>query len=239
VGRTRSGTLSRQVEFGLAELTPETDRPGCWVLSLDGRPMSHVDTESPGRLHFEYMRLIALIAASATPAGESLRVLHLGGGALSLPRFLAATRPASAQLVVERDAALTAFVRETLPLPKKTSIRVRQADAHQVIGELPAARFDLVIADVPLPPEPGQIARILDDGGVYAANLTDGGRAHITAVRETFTDACLMADPLVLRGRRSGNLVLGARKGTMLEPIRLSPAQPVRLLRGAELTSYA
>ena len=41
------------------------------------------------------------MADLAFPPGEPLRVLHLGGGALTLPRYLQHTRPASRQLVAD------------------------------------------------------------------------------------------------------------------------------------------
>jgi spermidine synthase len=50
-----------------------------------------------------------------------VHALHLGGGALTLPRYLAHTRPGSRQLVAEVDDALTDLVREHLPLPPGTA----------------------------------------------------------------------------------------------------------------------
>src|SRR2546423_600544 len=90
---------------GAAALVPDPDRPGGWTLRLDGTPQSYVDTADPAVLHFEYMRRLGSVVDAAAPAGEPLRVLHLGGGALTLARYVAATRPGSTQQVVERDAA--------------------------------------------------------------------------------------------------------------------------------------
>ena len=82
-----------EVRFGRAELVPDLSRTGSWLLFTDGIPQSQVDTEDPGYLEFEYVRRIGHIADLAFPAGEPLRVLHLGGGGLTLPRYLAHTRP--------------------------------------------------------------------------------------------------------------------------------------------------
>ena len=57
---------------------------------------AHVDTADPTHLFFEYLRRIGHVADAFAPAGAPVRALHLGGGALTLPRYLAATRPGSA-----------------------------------------------------------------------------------------------------------------------------------------------
>src|SRR5690606_41933523 len=58
-------------------------------------------------------------------------------GALTIPRYIAATRPGSRQQVVELEPALVELVRAELPLPRDASIRVRYGDAREVLGRLP------------------------------------------------------------------------------------------------------
>jgi spermidine synthase len=65
------------------------------------------------------MRRLGHLVDLAAPAGEPLRVLHLGGGGLTLARYVAATRPGSDQLAVEADAALVELVRRRLPLDQR------------------------------------------------------------------------------------------------------------------------
>jgi spermidine synthase len=67
------------------------------------------------------------VLRSAAPAGVPLRVLHLGGGALTLPRWVAATRPGSAQTVVERDGLPLALVSRSLPWPAAVEVVVGDA----------------------------------------------------------------------------------------------------------------
>ena len=93
---------------------------------MDGAPQSHVDLDDPRYLEFEYMRRLGHLVDLAAPAGEPLRVLHLGGGGLTLARYVAATRPGSEQLAVEADAALVELVRRRLPLDQ----RGRRADQN-------------------------------------------------------------------------------------------------------------
>ena len=103
-----------------------------------------MDLADPGYLDFEYVRRIGHVIDAAAPAGQPLRVLHLGAGALTLARYVAATRPGSPQLAVEVDAALVDLIRLRLPLDAK--IRVRVGDARAELERLTAARFDVVIA---------------------------------------------------------------------------------------------
>src|SRR5271170_3702316 len=101
---------------GPVELLGDLDRPRAWMLLAGGVPQSHVDLNDPRHLELEYMRRLGHLVDLAAPSGEPLRVLHLGGGALTLARYVAATRPGSRQLAVDSDEALVDLVRRLLPL---------------------------------------------------------------------------------------------------------------------------
>ena len=98
------------------------------------------------------MRRLGHLLDLAAPAGTALRVLHLGGGGLTLARYVAATRPGSRQVAVEADAEVVRLVRRRLPLdqrgPGARRIEVRVADARAVLEQVPAGSFDVVVADV-------------------------------------------------------------------------------------------
>jgi spermidine synthase len=233
------------VRLGSAELLPDLDRTDSWLLFIDGVPQSGVDLADPGYLEFEYVRRIGHVADLAFPPGEALRVLHLGGGALTLPRYLAHTRPGSRQLVAELDDTLTGLVRERLPLPAGHRIRVRAADARAVAESVRAASYDLVIGDVfagaVTPPHlttaefAAATARALRPGGVYAVNIAagpspspattprgprdglDAARSAVATIRSVYAETCIAAEPSVLRGRRRGNLVIFASDGPLPE----------------------
>src|SRR6202011_3547289 len=130
----------------IAELVTDPDRPGGRTLLLDGTPQSHVDLDDPAHIVFEYVRRLAHVVDLAPPG--PLRVLHLGGGALTLPRYVAATRPGSGQQVVEIDGALLRLVRERLPLGRDARVRVRTGDARDVLARTHPCAFDLVVVDV-------------------------------------------------------------------------------------------
>jgi hypothetical protein len=232
-GRKRgSSTITEEVDFGTAELVPDHDRPGGWTLLLDGRPMSHVDTVNPARLEFGYMRRLASVVDAAAPKGEPVRVVHLGGGALSLPRYIAATRPGSRQLVIEHDAALVALVRRVLPPPP--GVRIRVADATQVTG---LSGYQIMLVDIPVDVPMIGVARTV------AANITDGSaRVRAKALRNAGVDVCLMAESTVLNGRHAGNVVLAASPAG-LPVARLSEAAarevfPTKVLHGDVLDRY-
>ena len=254
--------VHRELSSGLAELVPDISRTDGWILYLAGAPQSQVDLADPTYLEFEYIRRIAHLLDIAAPAGEPLRVLHLGGGALTLPRYVAATRPGSSQLVAESDAALMDLVREYLPLgpsrPGQGRLRVRIGDAREVLESVRAARFDVVISDVFAGPRtPAHLttvecaraaARALRPGGIYAVNVADGpplgyAQAQVSTIGSVFPSCCMIAEPAVLRRRRFGNLVLaGSRRGLPDEELRRRVAAdpfPARLVDGADLVRFA
>ena len=216
--------VHREVDAGLAELVPDVSRAESWILYLAGAPQSQVDLADPTYLEFEYVRRIAHLVDIAAPAGAPLRVLHLGGGALTLPRYVAATRPGSSQLVAESDAALMSLVREHLPLARpRRHLRIRIGDAREVLESVRPASFDMVISDVfagpQTPPHLTTVecaqaaARALRPGGIYAVNVADGpplryAKEQVSTIGSVFPFCCLIAEPAVLHRRRFGNLVL-------------------------------
>ena len=260
--------VHQQVRLGSAELVPDLDRADSWLLFIDGVPQSGVDLADPGYLEFEYVRRIGHVADLAYPAGEPLRALHLGGGALTFPRYLAHTRPGSRQLVAEVDDALTGLVRAHLPLPAGHRIRVRTADARAVAESVPPASYDLVVADAfagAVTPAhlttaefAAATARALRPGGVYAVNVAAGqlpgagaagpeplssARSAVATVRSVYAEACMIAEASVLRGRRRGNLVIVGSDQPLPEAALARAAAadpfPARLVAGADLARFA
>ncbi|HEY3748424.1 MAG TPA: fused MFS/spermidine synthase [Pseudonocardiaceae bacterium] len=244
-----------QVDTGIAELVSDPDRPGGRTLFVDGTPQSHVDLDDPTYLAFDYVRRLAHVVDLA-PSGP-LRALHLGGGALTLPRYVAATRPGSGQQVVEIDGALLDLVRKELPLDRAAKMRLRTGDARDVLTRVPAGAFDLLVVDVfaggrmPATVSSAEFAdlaaRALRPTGVLAVNLADGNglafaRGYVATVRTAFDQLALLADPTVLSGKRFGNLVLVAGRTDL--PVRgyvqrtASDPFPGRVLHGAELDRF-
>jgi spermidine synthase len=207
---------------GTAELLGDADRDGSWVLLVDDTPQSHVDLDDPTHLEFEYVRRMGHALDLVAPDGEPIEALHLGGGALTLPRYVAVTRPGSRQRVVEFDEPLTDLVRSSLPLPRNARIRVRAEDARVALESRPDASADVILCDVFAGARTpahlttaefvAQVRRVLRPGGTYLANVADGpplrfARGQVATLRTAFPNICLVAEPGTFRGRRFGNLV--------------------------------
>lgn len=243
-----------RVDTGMAQLVADPDRRRGFTLLLDGTQQSHVDLDDPTYLEFEYVRRIAAAVDLAAPAGRPLRVLHLGGGGLTLPRYLAATRPGSSQRVVEIDAALADLVRRELPWPPDRNLRVRVGDARAAVEQARPGSYDLVIADVFAGARTparltsveflAEVARVLTPGGQLLSNVADGpplhwARRHLASVRQVLPGLCLIADAAVLRQRRYGNLVVVAGRSLprVAELGRRAAGDwfPSRVVHGVEL----
>ncbi|WP_167747626.1 MULTISPECIES: spermidine synthase [Streptomyces] len=202
---------------------PDVDRERAWLLTVNGAPQSYVDLDEPEHLEFEYVRRLAHVLDCAAEPGVALDLLHLGGGALTLPRYAAAARPGSRQTVVEFDAGLVELVAQHLPLAAAARVEVHAADARAWLERAPGASADVLVADVfggsRVPAQltsveyARQAARVLRPGGLYAANLADGApfgflKAQLANFAAVFGELALIAEPGVLRGRRFGNAVL-------------------------------
>nr|WP_197973765.1 fused MFS/spermidine synthase [Streptomyces gossypiisoli] len=238
-------------------MIPDRDRARAWTLLIDGAPQSHVDLDDPAFLSFEYQRRLGHVIDLAAPPGKPLQAVHLGGGALTLARYVAATRPRSTQQVVERDASLVQLVRRELPLAPGARIRVRSTDAREGLGKVPDGWADLVVADVFSGARTpahltsteflDEVRRALRPGGLYTANLADGPplahlRGQIATAAARFTELALVADPAVLRGKRFGNAVLVASDHPLpiaeLTRRAASDPHPGRVEHGRRLTDF-
>ncbi|WP_436849992.1 spermidine synthase [Streptomyces monashensis] len=259
-GRRRPAAAQPVVEAvdgGLAELVPDPDRGRAWTLLIDGAPQSHVDLDDPAYLSFEYQRRLGHVIDLVAPPGRPVQAVHLGGGAFTLARYVAATRPRATQQVVERDASLVQLVRRELPLDQGARIRVRSADARVGLGKVPDGWADLIIADVFSGARTpahltsteflDEVRRALGPTGVYAANLADGPplahlRGQIATAAARFGEVALIADAAVLRGKRFGNAVLVASDAPLplaeLTRRAASDPHPGRVEHGKLLTDF-
>jgi spermidine synthase len=249
---------------GTVELLNDAERPEAWTLLIDGILQSEVDLGDPTHLEIEYMRRLGHLTDLAAPAGMPLDVLHLGGGALTLARYVEATRPGSRQLAVESSPTVAALVSQRLPVarpgrarPAAGEIGVLVADARAALERLPAGSFDVLVVDVFAGAQtPAHLtsaeftvagARVLRPSGIYAVNVGDGpplvhARGRVAAVRSVFAHVCVLAEPAVLRSRRFGNLVVVASDrelpvSGLIRRIAADP-YPARLMEGTTLDRF-
>ncbi len=251
--------MTDDVRAAPAVIDEDPGRRGAFWLRLDGAAQSHVDPSDPGLLLFEYVARIGHVVDLVAPPGAPITALHLGGGAMSLPRYVAHSRPRSRQQVIESDPGVIAAVRERAPLPKNSGIRVRCADAADAATVLPgglAGAVDLVVVDVFAGAEvPASVTTLgfftslrplLAPDAVLAMNVADGTRLEFArSVARTIAtaldaDVMIVAEPAILKGRRFGNLVLIAGP---LDAVDLARAVardpfPATVLHGAEAVAF-
>jgi spermidine synthase len=221
------------VDTAIATLVRDDSRRNAWTLLLDGVETSHVDLDDPTSLEFEYVRWLGDVIECVSPGDSRVDTVHLGGGALTLARYVMATRPQSTQIVFEIDGALVDLVRLRLPWRRNRRLRIRVGDARAGLAAIRDASCDLVVRDafrdavVPASLRTVECAirvkECLRPDGVYVMNVADRAPFTTTGVElatvlEAFSDVAVISEPGVLRGRRHGNLIIVAAN----EPLPVS-----------------
>ncbi len=191
-----------------------------YVMVFDELQQSAVDLDDPTKLVFDYVRHIGDVV-DRMPAGP-LRAVHIGGAAMSLPRYIHAKRPGSNQVVLEPSSEVVAQVRAEAPLPPRSGIKVREVSGQDGIGDLKSSFYDLVILDayergyVPVDLTTAafvaQVRRMLAPGGVFVANLVD--RKPFNRIKSFIASArdlgrlAIGVESATMKGRRDGNFVI-------------------------------
>ncbi len=236
-------------------LVADPDRPGAWIVRVGGADQSWLDPSEPTRLEFDYMERIADHLDLHRPAGERMRVVHIGGAGMNLARYVAATRPTSPQIVLEPDTLLTEEVRRKAPLPPHSGIKVRPVDGRAGIAAMRGDFADVVVLDAFAGARvPGDlvtaefftdVSRVLHADGILVANVTDSAPMNWTrrvaaGLSSVFGQVVLEAESATLKGRRYGNVILAAGDAPLpvADVVRrcAGAAFPFRVVRGAALT---
>ena len=245
-----------------AELDEDAYTDGAWILSIGGAQQSHVNLARPEDIFYEYLRRIGNVLDLAAPPGAPLRTLHLGAGALTLARYLQATRPGSEQVAVELERELLAYVLTYLPLPEGTVLQTVIGDARQELVRFAPGTFDAVVLDVFAGADaPEHLAsaeyyqelrRLLSGTGVLLVNVGDDPPLHFArrqaaAMKEVFGtaggDTAALAESAMFSGRHAGNIVLAGvpfRWPAEWTAALLSAGpHPASVLTGADLDAFA
>jgi MFS family permease len=204
------GGCDVETRYHCARVVADPDRDSGRTLVLDGLRHSYVDIEDPTFLEFTYVRAIASVVDVAFPGGEPLAAHHLGGGGLTFPRYLAATRPGTRSVVSEIDSGVVRIDRDQLGLRSGAGVDVRVEDGRLGLRRLDTGSRDLVVGDafggVSVPwhlttvEAMTDVRRVLDEDGLYVANLIDHGelafaRAEVATLGETFEHVALLGKP--------------------------------------------
>ena len=212
----------QETAYHCARVDADPERPGGRVLVLDSLRHSYVDLADPTHLEFEYVRAIAAVTDVLAPPGQPLSALHVGGGGLTLPRFLAQVRPGTVSRVLEVDPGVVAVDEQELGVRTSAQLQVRVGDARVGLAAEPAAQRDLVVGDafgglsVPWQLTTVEALGLVDDAladdGVYAVNLIDNPpldlvRAELATLQAVFPSVVLLARAPVVAGEDGGNVV--------------------------------
>jgi spermidine synthase len=247
---------------GSAQVLRDLDVPDGWLLLIDDVASSYVNLDDPRHLDFEYMAWIGAALDCLAPPGTALDAVHLGGAACTLPRYLAATRPESRQVVFEPDPLLLRLAAEMFGVRPSPRLRLEARDGRAGLADEPDAAADVLVRDAftgpaapgPVVPEQlrgaeflREVARVLRPAGTYLANLSDrpplaGARAEAAAARAVFPHVALVTEPSILRGRRHGNVVLLASRRPLpvaaLVRAAGGGAVPARVVHGERLDEF-
>ncbi|RFA08656.1 hypothetical protein B7R54_04995 [Subtercola boreus] len=220
----RSLLGGQQAEISLVDAATRTFR-----LTVDGVPQSQVCLADPALVDFDYVRHIARLIDAQAAKGVPLTCAHLGGGALTLPRYVGATRPGSVQYVVESEAERTTDLLGILPLPEGCDVRFLFGDAREIVdGNGPRSSFPWRNADVTVVDLwagstvvsrvaslefYARLARICSSDGVLAVNLPDGREFHYTrgqaaALSTLFAHVAVATDGRILEEPLLGNVLV-------------------------------
>jgi MFS family permease len=237
------------------EIDPE--RPTAELLLLDRGYNSEIDPQHPSYLGFGYEHWIAEAITAIEPAKTPLDAVFVGGGAFTLSRWLAATRPGSRSNTLEVDGELVEFDRKEFGLHTSPDLRATVGDARLTMQDEPTASANVIVGDafssrtVPWQLMTTEwlrdVRRVLRPDGLYALNMIDYPplkllRAEAATLLTAFANIRLITGASASGKPAGGNAVLLASNGP-LPPQHGPPADGastytraavVRLVAGAE-----
>ncbi|GAA1430387.1 hypothetical protein GCM10009616_14830 [Microlunatus lacustris] len=217
-----------ETAYHCADIRSDPARSSGRTLVLDGASHSYVDLDDPTHLEYDYVRGVVATIDGAFPPEVALRAHHLGGGGLTVPHHLAATRPGTRSTVSEIDPGVLRLNRERLGRDPEDGIELTVEDARLGLGRLGSDSVDVVVGDafggVSVPwhlttrETVAEIERVLDDDGLYVLNVIDSGslafaRAEAATLAGVFEHVAVASEPAVVdraNGLGGANVVLAA-----------------------------
>jgi MFS family permease len=120
------------------------------IVTLDHLVHNFAAPEDPNYLGYRYLKIFAKTISYHTGADTTPIILHLGGGAYSLPRYIEHNYPGSTNDVVEIDPVVTEVAYDELGLSRETSVTTYNQDARIFLSRHNGiqGKYDLVIGDV-------------------------------------------------------------------------------------------
>ncbi|MBI4282962.1 MAG: fused MFS/spermidine synthase [Chloroflexi bacterium] len=154
------------------------------ILALDHLVHAYTSLDDPTVLVYEYIKVFVEMVSYYAKENSAPRILHLGGGGYTFPRYMETVYPESINEVVEIDPAVTQVAHEQLGLPRDTSIKTYNQDARLfLIQRQTGDKYNFVIGDVfsdkstPYHLTTLEFDRLvksnMEEDGIYLVNIID------------------------------------------------------------------
>jgi MFS family permease/uncharacterized membrane protein len=118
------------------------------TLNLDLLLHSTVDIENPFYFHYRHEYVQMEFLRAARQANPAPRVLVVGGGGYTFPRYAMEVMNEARMDVVEIDPGVTWMAKEHLGLKDYSGLKIHHMDGRQYIAEkVPPGTYDLVVQD--------------------------------------------------------------------------------------------
>jgi MFS family permease len=233
----------------------DANDPSGRYLWMDDLLHSYADLDDPTRLAFGYTRRLGAAADAVRPVGRPVVTLSIGGGGMTLPRYVAATRPGSEQTVLEVDPAVVEVAYDQMGVQRSPDLHVKVGDARIGVVGLPSNTFDFVTGDafgqeaVPWQLTTREflehVRATMTSDGVYAMNIIDHAernflRAELRTLRDVFDDVLLVTDSLDDIEGDANYVVVASPTRVDVEALRarLADHEPSVVVRDADLTRF-
>ena len=200
------GVFVTRTKFGLTMIFDSEDADGTPIrlLNVNGtfQSVSYIAPELRFELCVHYHRMMAQLIQQVAPQG---RVVILGGGGFSLPKYLATHMHGATVEAIEIDPKIVSLAREHFFLDEalavaSSELRVIEDDAWKVLQNADAGSIDVLVNEVfagrkslgPLGTAAGahMVKEKLASGGVYLADvrcpLEGRGSALLSQVTDVF-----------------------------------------------------
>jgi len=172
-------------------------------LVLDHLVHSYTDLQDPLYIEYEYIRMYEEMVRWQAKKRTSLKVLFVGGGGYTFPRFIETKYPKAEIHVVEIDPEITRVAKKYLGISDKTKIRSFNEDGRWfVMNCKEKGTYDFIFGDafndLSIPYHlttqefAMQLKNLLKPGGVLLANVIDSFKkgafmpSYIRTLEEVF-----------------------------------------------------
>lgn len=147
---SRDPYLVAQIEtnYYTIKVREHPDNPNLRSLTLDALIHSYVDITDPQYLYYEHEHVQVEFLRGVRAENPRPRVLVIGGGGYTFPRYALEVLPETLMDVVEIDPGVTYAAREYLGLKDYPGLNIVHMDGRQFVAERVApGTYDLVIQD--------------------------------------------------------------------------------------------